>query len=31
MVVLQEVNNFKSSVDVQELDFATNLALYGLL
>ena len=31
MAVRQEVNNFKSSVVVQELEFAMNLALYGLL
>ena len=29
--VIQEVNNFESSVVVQELEFAMNLALYGLL
>ena len=29
--VRHEVNNFKSSVVVQELEFAMNLALYGLL
>ena len=29
--VMQEVNRLKSSVVVQELEFATNLALYGLL
>ena len=27
----QEVNNFESFVVVQELEFAMNLALYGLL
>ena len=27
----QEVNNFESSVVIQELEFAMNLALYGLL
>ena len=31
MAVIQEVNNFESSVVVQELEFAMNLALYGLL
>ena len=31
MAVRQEVNNFKSSVVVQELEFAMNLALYGIL
>ena len=31
MAVRQEVNNFESSVVVQELEFAMNLALYGLL
>ena len=31
IVVRQEVNNLESSVVVQELDFAINLALYGLL
>ena len=30
MAVRQEVNNFASSVVVQELEFAMNLALYGL-
>ena len=30
MAVRQEVNNFESSVVVQELEFAMNLALYGL-
>ena len=30
MAVRQEVNDFESSVVVQELDFAMNLALYGL-
>ena len=29
MAVRQEVNNFESSVVVQELEFAMNLALYG--
>ena len=29
--VRQEVNNFDSSVVVQELEFAMNLAFYGLL
>ena len=27
---MQEVSNFESSVVVQELEFAMNLALYGL-
>ena len=31
MAVGQEVNNCESSVVVQELEFAMNLALYGLL
>ena len=31
LAVRQEVNNLESSVVVQELDFAINLALYGLL
>ena len=31
MAVRQEVNNFESSVVVQELKFAMNLALCGLL
>ena len=31
MAVRQEVNNFESSIVVQELEFAMNLALYGLL
>ena len=31
MAVRQELNNFESSVVVQELEFAMNLALYGLL
>ena len=31
MAVRQEVNNFESSVVVQEQEFAMNLALYGLL
>ena len=31
MAVRQEVNNFESSVVVQELEFAMNLALYDLL
>ena len=31
MAVRQEVNNFESSVVVQELELAMNLALYGLL
>ena len=31
MAVRQEVNNFESSVVAQELEFAMNLALYGLL
>ena len=31
MAVRQEVNNFESSVVVQELEIAMNLALYGLL
>ena len=31
MKLRQEVNNFESSVVVQELEFAMNLALYGLL
>ena len=31
MAVRQKVNNFESSVAVQELEFAMNLALYGLL
>ena len=31
MAVRQEVNNFESSVVIQELEFAMNLALYGLL
>ena len=31
MAVRQEVNNFESPVVVQELEFAMNLALYGLL
>ena len=31
MAVRQEVNNFENSVFVQELEFAMNLALYGLL
>ena len=31
MAVRQEVNNFESSVVVQQLEFAMNLALYGLL
>ena len=31
MAVRQEVNNFENSVVVQELEFAMNLALYGLL
>ena len=31
MAVRQEVNNYESSVVVQELEFAMNLALYGLL
>ena len=30
MAVRQEVNNYESSVVVQELEFAMNLALYGL-
>ena len=30
MTVRQEVNNFEISVVVQELEFAMNLALYGL-
>ena len=31
MAVRQEVSKFESSVVVQELEFAMNLALYGLL
>ena len=31
MAVRQEVNNLESSVVVQELEFAMNRALYGLL
>ena len=31
IAVRQEVNNLESSVVVQELEFAINLALYGLL
>ena len=31
IAVRQEVNNFESYVAVQELEFAMNLALYGLL
>ena len=31
MAVRQEVNNFESSVVVQEVDFAMDLALYGHL
>ena len=31
MAFRQEVNNFESSVVVQELEFAMNLALYGIL
>ena len=31
IAVRQEVNNLESSVAVQELEFAINLALYGLL
>ena len=31
MAVRQEINNFESSVVVQELEFAINLGLYGLL
>ena len=31
MAVRQKVNNFEISVVVQELEFAMNLALYGLL
>ena len=31
MAVRQEVNNFEISIVVQELEFAMNLALYGLL
>ena len=31
MAVRQEVNNFESYVVLQELEFAMNLALYGLL
>ena len=31
MAVRQEANNFESFVVVQELEFAMNLALYGLL
>ena len=31
MAVRQEVNNFESSIVVQELEFAMNLAFYGLL
>ena len=31
MAVRQEVDNFESSVVVQKLEFAMNLALYGLL
>ena len=31
MAVRQEVNNFERSVVVQELEFAMNLALKGLL
>ena len=31
MAMRQEVNNFESSVVVQELEFVMNLALYGLL
>ena len=31
MAVRQDVNKFESSVVVQELEFAMNLALYGLL
>ena len=31
MAVRQEANNFEISVVVQELEFAMNLALYGLL
>ena len=31
IAVRQEVSNFESSVVVQELEFAMNLALYGLL
>ena len=31
MAVRQEVNNFESSVVVQELEFAMSLALHGLL
>ena len=30
MAVRQEVNNFESSVVVQELEFAMNLALYHI-
>ena len=31
MAVRQGANNFENSVVVQELEFAMNLALYGLL
>ena len=31
MAVRQEVNDFESYVVVQELEFAMNLSLYGLL
>ena len=31
MALRQEINNLESSVVVQELEFAMNLALYGLL
>ena len=31
MAVRQEVNNFESSVVLQELEFAINLALYDFL
>ena len=31
MAVTQEIYNFESSVVVQELEFAMNLALYGIL
>ena len=31
MAVRQEVNDFESSVVVEELELARNLALYGLL
>ena len=31
IAVRQEVSNFENSVVVQELEFAMNLALYGLL